>query len=243
MSGPQGFGYDLMSNSYYCFEGGMRKAQFCCTRFERLASKWCGRVKDFIFQGCRLYYSITIFTAILVFGIGYVFFKFPVEKAGDIAAWLQAFGSMGAIVGSYIVGSRQSAASHQSAVALEESRREKSQQGYVAIVLNLKEEGLAAVKLFEDQKDPTGFNSEWNTKNSLAMATALKMFSSTPIYEMGDSEKIKKSFRVEKICREIYEKGDTLSRLKSEENLKNGYLNTARTLCKDLGSDLEKLNI
>jgi len=121
---------------------------------------------------------------------------------------VQAIGVMVAIVGSYVVGAKQSAAAHKSALDVEALRTKRKEEGYRSVVRQLIEEVLAAIVLINENSDRIKFASEWNIKRAAAMKAALSAFDSMPVHDMGAFQRIEVSFRVRELCSSLFERSE-----------------------------------
>lgn len=139
--------------------------------------------------------------AIAFVGLAVMVHGWPTSAVG--AAWVQAVGSIVAIVGSYKVGSKQSADAHRSALELDDTRIRRQENGYRSVVHQVLEECLAATVLIGEKATVSEFAEEWNRIRSHAVTASLRAFDSMPIHDMGSFDRIEVAFRARELGAEI----------------------------------------
>lgn len=118
----------------------------------------------------------------------------PVTSS-DAAAWLQAIGSIGAILGAFLLGAKQAKDARTLALELESKRRRDQVERYGSTVRVLR---LAVVRTIEliAKKECDDFRHDWKRFIHSDLKTALAAFDAMPAHEIGTDSQISHAFAV-----------------------------------------------
>lgn len=78
-----------------------------CAWFEKIVSRCCAALMSFFSKNCNFYFLVAALFAIVTFWIYCIFISFPIEKTSDLASWVQAVGSIAAILGAFWIAASQ----------------------------------------------------------------------------------------------------------------------------------------
>ncbi|GAB1578647.1 hypothetical protein [Bordetella petrii] len=113
-------------------------------------------------------------------------------NSNDLAAWIQAFGTIGALLGAFFLGAQQAKAAHKTAMDVENERREAKQRGYRGVLefmISETDEVVAEVKQWGTLRD---LKNKWPDLDA-RLAAALAYFEAIPIHELGGIEAIRRA--------------------------------------------------
>lgn len=132
---------------------------------------------------------------VLLIGLGLpitLFDSWP-ELDQATAAWVQALGSIGAIIGAFVISKKTFDDERTLRRESQEKERERIFQGYRAVVLHLAEEARSLVELMK-KNDARSLVSAWKVARRATAHACLSAFNSIPIYDLGTPERIKWAF-------------------------------------------------
>ncbi|WP_447578331.1 hypothetical protein [Achromobacter kerstersii] len=124
---------------------------------------------------------------LLWLGFCTVLVKYWPTTSGDWASWVQAIGSIGAIIFSFRLGTMQARRAREDALALHDRERRIKEDGLYLVVIQLAVESMAT--LVATKFSHSTFILAWQTSQAEAVESALKAFESAPIYELGSMER------------------------------------------------------
>lgn len=139
-----------------------------------------------------LFYAV--YGAFIVFNKGQVL-TFNFEKSSDLASWIQAVGSIAAIVGSYFIGARQARDAKDAALELYQLDRRRTEEGCCAIVQQMTG-AIATLKTKSLEYEASGFRTAWQSNLKSMVDSALQRFDSMPIHEIGNREAIQVAYEI-----------------------------------------------
>lgn len=126
------------------------------------------------------------------------------KSSSDIAAWIQAVGSIGAIVGAFLIMGRQINATRMLAQERhwqEKTEREEAQLAVITLLRNFGE----AFKNCREQQDMFDLQTQWNTVLKNNVPAALAAFDALPLYELGSSARILNVARIRSAVQSMYD--------------------------------------
>lgn len=117
-------------------------------------------------------------------------------NSSDAAAWIQAVGSIGAIIGAFFLGARQSKDARKLALDMERQRRTEQRERYkqtVGLITLVAQSTLNTLGRL-DEFEP--FRRAWQQVIRHDIQTAFAAFSAIPAHELGDKKQIYGAFAV-----------------------------------------------
>lgn len=117
------------------------------------------------------------------------------KGSADAAAWIQAIGSIGAILGAFLIGSTQASHARKLAFDLEERRRKDQVSRYQATVRVVHLMATTAIKAVREEEF-NEFRENWNFFLRNDLRTALAAFDAMPAHELGDDQQLFQAFAV-----------------------------------------------
>lgn len=142
--------------------------------------------------------SLTVFYAVygalIVFNKGQVI-TFNFEKSSDLASWIQAIGSIGAILGAFVIGERQAAKAREYALHFYKTERKRIDAGARGVVGHLFGE-LLSLKDTADELPYEYFVQTWNSMLKGASHAAINAFDHLPLHELGTANRVRIGFEM-----------------------------------------------
>lgn len=128
---------------------------------------------------------------------------FAPSTSADAASWVQAIGSIGAILGAFFVGAQQTKHARQ---LYEESRvreREDREQAHLAVITLLRHFGAR----FEDcvAQDMFYLRMHWELDLKNNVRAALQAFDAMPLHELGSGSRVRAAARVRSAVQSMYD--------------------------------------
>ncbi|WP_241065487.1 hypothetical protein [Achromobacter insuavis] len=122
-------------------------------------------------------------------------------SSSDLAAWIQAIGSIGTIAAAYALGERQARKAREHALEIYDLQRNRLESGGKAVVQQLYGEILATLQAC---KAPyVQFTNYWLRFQSHACKAALDAFDRFPRHELGTETRIMLSFEIRAAVEEL----------------------------------------
>lgn len=120
---------------------------------------------------------------------------FAPSSSQDAAGWVQAVGSIAAIVMAYLVGAKQAKDARQSALEVYQLDRTRVERGCQALVIKLVGEvyGISRAATKFSVRD---FVEAWRFYSEPAMRGVLDAFDNMPIHELGGGNSIQVAFEI-----------------------------------------------
>lgn len=128
---------------------------------------------------------------------------FTPTSSSDAAAWLQALGSIGAIIGAFLIGERQAKANRDAA----ESARLKSEQDRQVAQLTVITLLYKLGKRFDTalSHDWDFVRMEWDTGLKNSLHAGLNAFDAMPLHEIRNSSRVLAASEVRSAVQSIYD--------------------------------------
>lgn len=116
-------------------------------------------------------------------------------SSSDVAAWIQAIGSIAAIAAAYALGERQARKAREHTLEVYHLQRTRVELGGKGVVRQLYAESRSirdsAVQLSYD-----AFSEMWATYLQSTYAAALRAFDQLPLHELGDADRVRIGFEM-----------------------------------------------
>lgn len=128
--------------------------------------------------------SIGLFTTIFDRPLGTF-----VPSSADVSGWVQAIGSILAIVAAYFYGADQARRASESALRLYRLDKARTEEGCRAIVLRLRGE-ISSLLGSSMTLNAREFREAWNLHLSDPLIAALQAFDNMPLHELGGWEAV-----------------------------------------------------
>jgi len=149
--------------------------------------------------------AVSFFTAV---GVGAVLFApkdaaFTSNISSDIAAWIQALGSIGAIIGAFLLGERQAIQAREEANegrALDEKSKQEAQLAVITLLYRFgkrfdyaREQGLYFLRM------------DWETTLKNNVRAALHAFDAMPLHDMKSSARVLAASQLRSAVQSMYD--------------------------------------
>ncbi|WP_343718639.1 hypothetical protein [Achromobacter dolens] len=142
---------------------------------------------------------------------------FAPTNGADAAAWIQAVGSILAIVGAFFVGKQQAIEAAKLAEKLRKDARTQTLDGYVAIVLNLFQK-LERLEHALGYDQVSAFRTAWVWVQRMEFKVALEAFDRMPVHDFADVGKIDAAFSIHGAAAEAYAEANKVMAVWSADN-------------------------
>ena len=133
---------------------------------------------------CAFFGSIGLFTTIFDRPLGTF-----VPSSADVSGWVQAIGSIAAIVAAYFYGADQARRASESALKLYRLDKARTEEGCRAIVMRLRGE-VSILRRACATQDAREFRNAWNRSLSAPLDATLQAFDNMPLHEIGGWEAV-----------------------------------------------------
>lgn len=149
--------------------------------------------------------SIVLFLA--CYGIATIFssgekFNLRPNDAAAFAGWIQAVGSIAAIVGAFVLGHWQAQTSRNTALELERTREDNRLNGLAGVYIHLLKLSYNTLRLAQEAT-PHAFPDQWKTISSW-LQTAIDASSQLPLHDLGTPERIFCAVRIRGLATDTY---------------------------------------
>lgn len=124
-------------------------------------------------------------------------------SSSDAASWIQAIGSILAIVGAFFVGKRQADDSRTLANETEKLRLRRRLAGMRTVVDTLLHTASVALDSIEEEQNVVKFELSWKPITLPDCHAALRAFEALPIHEFGSIRRIFVALDVERFIRQL----------------------------------------
>ncbi|MGG4774917.1 hypothetical protein ACLO87_09835 [Paenalcaligenes sp. Me52] len=116
---------------------------------------------------------------------------FEIKSSGEAASWVQAAGSIGAIMAAVFIGYMSVEAAANNQLEQKKSERQHLEDGYKMVVKSLFARSISAITAIERCETPNDLNSRWNFFLRDGLMTSLKAFNQLPLHDLGNPERIR----------------------------------------------------
>lgn len=114
---------------------------------------------------------------------------FPASSS-ELASWIQAVGSIGALLGAFFLGAHQADNARKLAMQLEQERWAKKDASYKAVVQNLITVTHDALTSIQEEEDSGTFKAGWSLYTQHEIRAALNAFDGMPLHDLGSQPRI-----------------------------------------------------
>ncbi|EJO31726.1 hypothetical protein [Achromobacter marplatensis] len=156
--------------------------------------------------------------------------SFVPTSSADAAGWIQAVGSIVAIVASYLLGRKQANSMHESALNLERQRQARREEGARLIQATLLDACDAAVNGMDKANDVYRFTALWEDNFGPSMLAAINLFDSIPLCDACPTEQMGNAFSIRQLADQIARQGARARHLQHEEFDQTEFLTMKRRI-------------
>ncbi|CAB3904579.1 hypothetical protein [Achromobacter ruhlandii] len=139
-----------------------------------------------------LFYAV--YGAFIIFNKGQVI-TFNFEKSSDLASWIQAVGSIGAILGAFVIGERQAAKARENALDVYQAERRRIDAGARGVVNQLFVE-LVSLEMSATRLDYDNFCALWQSMLKGTSQASVDAFDHLPLHELGTASRVRIGFEM-----------------------------------------------
>lgn len=122
-------------------------------------------------------------------------FNLRPNDGAAFAGWIQAVGSICAILGAYVIGERQAVKARENALEVYHTERRRIDAGARGVVSQLFGE-LLSLKQSADQLSYDSFNAMWNSMLKGTSQASLDAFDHLPLHELGTASRVRIGFEM-----------------------------------------------
>ncbi|WP_253192962.1 hypothetical protein [Burkholderia cenocepacia] len=139
----------------------------------------------------KVWQWIEVGFAIVALGIVLAFLVYAFKRQSEgAAAWIQAIGSIAAILGAYWIGERQSAANLKHAREMDERALRRRLDAYIAVVEGARDQAGNVARL-ASSLNRADFYRTWEGQNGPILAGALTAVEQIPLQELGSATAVR----------------------------------------------------
>lgn len=135
--------------------------------------------------------TVGVLTVLLAPGID----SFALKTSADAAGWVQAIGSIVAIVAAYFIGADQAHRASENALRLYRLDKARTEEGCRAIVLRLRGE-VSILRRECANRDAREFRDAWNGRLRAPLNATLQAFDNMPLHEIGGWQAVLLAFEI-----------------------------------------------
>ncbi|WP_153229604.1 hypothetical protein [Alcaligenes faecalis] len=131
--------------------------------------------------------AVFIVFVVIGWGLVWMFMQYPVKDAGHIAAWFQAIGSIGAILGAFMVAKHQATMQEKIRRRLADEESQAREAAYLSIMEVAKDYMLTITERIQN-KDLTEELAKWIELEAEGLRLAAASLDSISLFEIGGTE-------------------------------------------------------
>ncbi|MGE8565215.1 MAG: hypothetical protein ACN6PV_02050 [Achromobacter sp.] len=120
--------------------------------------------------------------------------SFAPKNSADAASWVQAIGSIAAIVGAFWIGAWQARENQRQTDARDARQKSNRESGYKSIMEALHGAIAAAGDSYETRDNWESFADEWHSYLGPNLTAALSAFDAMPAHDLGTTHRITSAF-------------------------------------------------
>lgn len=128
--------------------------------------------------------------------------SFAPKDSADLAAWIQAIGSIAAIYCAFRLGERQAASAHKSAIDQIEHERKLRHDSYMPLIGLLVQQVRNLVE-FTMNASLAEFRGEWEHRFKANCEDTIAAFNTIPIHDIGGAVRLVYALRIKSTISEI----------------------------------------
>ena len=151
---------------------------------------------------------------------------FAPVNGSDAAAWIQAVGSIGAIIGAFLLGTKQSNDARKLALDLELQRRSEQVKRYRSTVGVLMATARVLARVI-DEMEYDRFRRRWMRFIHHDVRTALAAFDAIPVHEFGSEKRILNAFALRSALQGLVDDVQMVMEATGLQQAQFAYLKTA----------------
>ena len=129
--------------------------------------------------------ALAIIAGVVLFGI--FLWQWPTNQS-EWAAWVQAFGVIGSIIGAFAIATRQARASMVQAEQIAKADIARKQEAYKAVVQVAHEYAKSTGELVLKRPPACVINAYWRTMGEEDTRAAVEALMALPLHDLGNSE-------------------------------------------------------
>lgn len=129
---------------------------------------------------------------------------FSPKSSADAASWIQALGSIGAIIGAFLMGERQARRERDRADDARDKEEQDRQEAQLAVIKLLCDFGERFERAYSNA-DPVLLRMEWDTALKNNVRAALNAFDAMPLHEMKSSARVLAAAEVRSAVQSMYD--------------------------------------
>lgn len=128
---------------------------------------------------------------------------FAPSTSADAASWVQAIGSIGAILGAFFVGAHQTKHARQLYEESRERERKDKEQAQLAVITLLRHFGARFENCITENMFYLRMHWEFDLKNNVR--ATLQAFDAMPLHELGSGSRVRAAARVRSAVQSMYD--------------------------------------
>lgn len=129
--------------------------------------------------------------------------EYAPTSSSDAASWIQAIGSIGAIIGAFLIGERQAKREYDKLEYARERAEQDKQEAQLAVMVLLHDFSKQFEMAYE--RDQNTVRAEWSTGLKNNVRAALNAFDATPLHEMKSGDRIMAAAEVRGEVQSLYD--------------------------------------
>lgn len=156
-----------------------------------------------------------------------------------VAGWVQAVGSILAILGAFFVGKHQADAARRLAEETDDQRIKRKIAGMRIVIDTLLHTALTSVDAIKEGEDVEMFDNIWHALTLIECEGALRAYEALPIHEFGSMKRIFVALDIENFTRKLIH--DVSSVLRTTGNRQIAFTAFRQTRVSGYENSIEKL--
>lgn len=108
-----------------------------------------------------------------------------------MAAWVQAIGSVVAIVGAYFISRFSAGLAQRQQLEKEERERKRIENGYKEVARILYTQAKTVIETIENAEELSVLKARWDEYAKASIMASLKAFNDIPLYDIGSAERVR----------------------------------------------------
>lgn len=115
---------------------------------------------------------------------------YPIFQSKEWAAWVQALGSVGAIVVAVFIGRESMRSAERLQLDRDLAERKRIETGYREVIRTLSAQTVAVISTVETAESVDSLRTNWYRYAEESINASLRAINSIPLYDLGNSERI-----------------------------------------------------
>lgn len=142
--------------------------------------------------------------------------RYAPSGSSDLAAWIQAVGSVAAIFVAFALGERQARKARDHAIEVQTRHTARVEDGVQSVISQLDKE-IDLLRRSANDRDYADFVIQWNLYQKATLAATLAAFDRLPLHELGHRMRIHYGFELRGVAELAFNRVNMLV----NENLEN----------------------